>query len=761
MLTVRIARENGNSATAAFPVRGQAGLQDVPLRGAVIIRADERASGLPPLVSEVWVRVIRTGSYGSGTREPPETICRSRLWSRTAETVERVPDGTPLPFELILPASLEGLSAAELGGSRPASVVWRLEAQALLVDDKPVDATPMPLKVQRHRLTPLFPSLHPSVDHEWSAPPDPARPLPFEYSIRIRNRAWAPSGELPLDVRFVLPPNSSFEIKSIKLNLRRRIESVKSRHTDEVTFPLRVASPSASPPSSAPSTPANSDYELTPPLPSPSPVIFPIKAKATEAVVVEGIVPVKTAPTKWAVGETGENSLFRVSFTLEGTIECAGKRLAISSVPLPSIPVHLVAAVARPELLSPRPSPVLRHPGANVDARSSSTYLSLPAPARPQAGRRMSEQSDAFITEPARNRVRREPPVPIALPPLSPSAALSPNSSFSSLGEPAVSRSSTVETLGPDTPSSMDFNLTAVAPSSRLPPILSSASYHPPSHHPAHSPRHGPRTSRTSRHSRDHRPRSAGSTRSSLHTFDESYRSASNHSLASLASIASGSSTLSAGDRRGTREMSAPLPSTGSPLLASSASGLVGLTLADGSSGRERSSSPFVESFQATSPPPPHYPSPSSPPSPKLPSPPEPHIALADSFRNPFGPPSPFSLSVVGPDGDIEGVQYSGKRPPASPASSAHFSPRAAASPVSSRSAPPSMVTTSPRSHALSLSGGSPKPPSPPLGFFSSKQSTVTFSTSTGGDPPAQQPRKGSIVGLLSRLGARRKSTAQ
>lgn len=212
-------------------------------------------------------------------------------------------------------------------------------------------------------------------------------------------------------------------------------------------------------------------------------------------------------------------------------------------------------------------APPLPSPSAICERRLSATHLPLPSPTRmspirPCQGRRMSEHGEAHEA-PARTRVRRDPPAPLPLP----NNTLAPSPSQAT----PVSRSSTIETLGPDTPCTLEFLHTTSPPSpSHLSPKVPSYSHFSPGHAP-YPPRHGQRSSRSSGR---YRPRSAGSQRSSI--LGESARSVSNLSIASLASVSTKDS-----DALSTRDLSVPLSSASSATMLASADRMTGLSLVE------------------------------------------------------------------------------------------------------------------------------------------------------------------------------------
>ncbi|GAA5983949.1 hypothetical protein JCM11641_001404 [Rhodosporidiobolus odoratus] len=801
MLTLNISRSNGNSsAGGTFPFSGQYGIEDVLVRGSIIAGVDERAPERGQLVESIFARIARVEAFGGTSKK--EIICEQRVWKAATPAGEKVSKGE-WKFKLVVPKENKGLSRMDLTcGLRAVSVVWRVEACTLslfsffqvvkhaqflvadanIVNEPRIEAKATnDLKLIRRTSVKLLPSS--PFDLEWAAPllasPSTSAGPSASYRIRVPNRPFHTSAPLPIHVSFHLPAGCNISIENVGLTLKRTTRGAgpNAPHATHSTKfrSFTLPPPSASASSSTSSISASTTKKGRTPSPTRPPPFFPLRADAAADVEAERTLEMKLPTALYSHGETGGCNLFSMTFALTGKVSYKVKGTK-KSVELVSCPIHVcpplppVAANA-PQALAPvpqllrrnsdfpfqlSPTPLVAPPFAVEERRHSSTNLALPHPGRPHSGRRMSEQ-----IEPARTRARRDPPVPIVLPPLSPSTSLS-----SLPTEPNVSRSSTIETFGPDTPNSMEFLITPA-----LTPTLSTMPHSPPiPQYPlthVSPPRHSARPPRASaRHSRDHRPRSAGSTRSSIHGIEGSARSVSNISIASLTSIASGSGSSVISERRSTRELSAP-------------PGIIALSLGDG--GREMSASPPfpyraqqqpqypVDVPMATSPLPPHRPSPSPPSSSEPPSP-VPSLTMHDAFQNPFATStSPFSMSVVDPDGAVEGFlvmddtngasNRGSKLPPSRLAANEirdiYVSPRASPSTSSS-------YTTTPLTDVNGPGGGGGqrlKLPSPPLGSLKLPSFSGSCSA-TAGAPPAQTRRASLVGGLLSRI-TRRGSKAQ
>ncbi|GAA5913877.1 hypothetical protein JCM6882_004385 [Rhodosporidiobolus microsporus] len=867
MLLLSIVRPHGNGAAGEFPYFGRFGLDDVRVRGKIRTGLDERAHRAPPLVKAVFVRIVcKERAWGKEVRR---VIDERRVWSAPEGMEYAVLEDGEYPFEMVVRADCGGPSKTEtMSPPKGVEVKWRVETYAITRSEKldkdgerkdslVTGKATSELKLYRHSSVPLNPTSSSALEWSQTTPTaststDTTPVPPFDYSIRIANQPFGPGTLLPVEVAFRLPPAAGTEVKSISWKLRRTTWNIpaaegeaprsKIHDFDFEAVPLATANPSP-PPSGSRRTPS-------PPRP---PISFPLASSPAAPVEITEAFGLRLIRNGYTVGETIQSDLYRLSYELSAQIQYKTPSTGTTTLLLPRHLIHLnacsVAPIRRPlppalvPLLLRRNSDFAALPSSSSSARSTSSssraaaaaaagatstsslpasaaaaalserkhsstsFLPLPSSGRPSSGRRMSEHSEVALTEPARTRARRDPPVPIAVPGpglahhSSPSSSEPPlpspsSSSVPPLEHPSVSRSSTVETLGPDTPNSMEFLITPITASSRphFPPVLSAqasssvaanqqqlstsssaAGPHRYSHSHAHPHSHARHSSRSSL--TRHRPRTAESVRSNL-------------SIASLASIASGASSLSdrgaGGGGRSLREMSAPLPVTSSSslLLASTSDGVLGLSLAD-SSTTTGAAPTFAytapdeadgrgegeDTPMATTPLPPHLPSPSPPSSPEL-APPIPHVSVLEDFRDPFAgavsssssaahsASSPFSVSVIGPDGERADVDGSGgetfifgpshgeaKQPPSRTSSNGggpgemYVSPRQSGPPASSRR---------PSGFAPTPLGGVFKPSLQPTAVPSAAAAAA------GGAAQSAPSRKGSLVGdFFSRIARR------
>ncbi|BGP43661.1 hypothetical protein JCM10450v2_007842 [Rhodotorula kratochvilovae] len=811
MITLQILPASGNANN--FPFTGVLGVSDVIVRGRLVAALDERASGKPPEARRIAVRLVRVDGWeGKVSRETVRDVVDEKtLWTpEDGADAERF-SPREYRFSLRVPHDTQGLSKMQFKvGACQASVTWRIEAYVDTVKDGRIEAQySRPLSLVRHSTIPLLPRPYPH--HSWSSTACANSPAPFDYDLRIPNEPFGVLEPVAVDTHFRLPPGSGVQIKSFKLWLRRDVTNLKSgAHVETVHEfaideepepaarrsrpPKRFASVfSRSSTSVTPSTtttpPSEDERTLHGRTPSPpsdvehpalAPHRFPIVAHDTVEVAEKGRFRMRIpgqGPHRWTVGETGESSVFRISFAIAGKITYKQRNGGSSTLDLAPVPVHVCAAVdskltretsrtsmattlvsrlgdrrnsdfalqLKFDRTSPGPTnPPLASPDAGIERRLSAAHLPRPSPIRPNQGRRMSEQSEGSGA-PARTRVRRDPSAPLPVP-----NATIPSPSSESSTMPAVSRSSTVESFGPDTPSTMEFLTTPVVSAHLSPKLPSSFPHHPPSHSPQAS-RHGHRASRSS--AARYRPRSAGSQRSSI--LGDSARSVSNLSIASLASVSSASS-----------DPLRPMPPAGSSsTLLASADRMLGLSLGDEGTPMPGSPSLFAQREEEEADAPmldypvqsPHLPSPSPPSSPEPPSP-MPNLAIASAFSN------PFALDDSAPFGV-------GKEPPVivpemyvSPRHAARLAQaRPSTAPAFSQSALPAGVVAPASPLAQHGADALPKHAnlllSPPMGEASMPSSRRgSLAPSSPGSSSAPGTRKGSIGVFISNILSRRGS---
>jgi len=185
---------------------------------------------------------------------------------------------------------------------------------------------------------------------------------------------------------------------------------------------------------------------------------------------------------------------------------------------------------------------------------------------RPSAGRRRSEQSESF-GQPAKTRARVEEPKAKRRPATATGIVPPfPVPDLSTLPH-SLSPSSTYDSLGPDTPTTLEFLLTPIPTVTCDEPASPPRSGSFPLANPVHRGHHHASSSP--------RPPSSRSTRS----LRQAYRPRSSGTL-SIASTASTASSM-AESPRFTREMSAPPATTSSSTILESSHELLGLSLSD------------------------------------------------------------------------------------------------------------------------------------------------------------------------------------
>lgn len=176
--------------------------------------------------------------------------------------------------------------------------------------------------------------------------------MPFDYDLRVANEPFGVLEPLAVETHFRLPEASGVQIKSFKIWLCRDVINVKSGahfqtthdfaiEADEPSRPGRskkrlasVFSRSSSSvgPSATTTPPSEDDRALHGRTPSPpsdpesgalAPHRFPLSANDASDVVERGRFNVRIpgqGPHRWTVGETGQSSVFRISFALAGKV---------------------------------------------------------------------------------------------------------------------------------------------------------------------------------------------------------------------------------------------------------------------------------------------------------------------------------------------------------------------------------------------------------------------------------------------------------
>ncbi|GAA5942870.1 hypothetical protein JCM1841_002621 [Sporobolomyces salmonicolor] len=213
---------------------------------------------------------------------------------------------------------------------------------------------------------------------------------------------------------------------------------------------------------------------------------------------------------RWSLGETGENRFLRCSFAIRPKIlykRSTGPFASDKILDLQPLPMQVAAVTAttpfkaarHPHLASRMgerrisdfsltinlvatgsPAPPLPSPSAHEIRRLSAATEAQ----RPLAGRRRSEQSEVF-GQPARTRARTEEPWPLRRP--STATGVLPSSLAPEVAQmpSSISPSSTYDSLGPDTPNTVEFLLTPVPAQPFPTPIM----FHCPlslEHNPPH-----------------------------------------------------------------------------------------------------------------------------------------------------------------------------------------------------------------------------------------------------------------------------------
>ncbi|GAA5843116.1 hypothetical protein JCM3766R1_005242 [Sporobolomyces carnicolor] len=803
MLTVSILPARGNPNAPEFPFDGLFGWTDVTLRGKVSVKYDQRHPHPKPVeLCSAAVRLVRIDVLNRTTLR--EVVREEIVWLPTDGFASQKMGEWDKEFELVVPPSTPGLSRMGMMlGKVPghsAMTSWKLEATLTFPRDRPASAPPREVSLLRHSLPALSSPTIPSL--AWTcvnAPDSSHHPIPLEYDIRVANRplGWNDSSEISFHFR--APASATFHLKSLELILSREVTLLQGPTNSTVIddVPLDFFRLDDSPklgfsPFHTPSTTPTEEVDRLlwrrspspPDRPGPSPSVakssWPLSLSEGENGWVETRAELKFRPRpssnhRWSLGETGENKFIRISYTIRPRISY--KRSGGSFAPerhldLERLPIRL-AAVNVPERLNASlraPLPVLFVParsGRSMGERRHSDFnlrlnLSPPSPVeilasdepspasstlddrpfKPSTGRRRSEQSESF-GQPARTRARTEEPKMKRRPATATGVVPAFSAPDASTMPKILSPSSTFDSLGPETPTTLEVLLTPVPTVSC--DGLRSGSFPLANpvhrgHHPSSSPR--PPSTRSARSNRQaYRPRSSGTL-----------------SIASTTSTASSMTDST----RFTREMSAPPAATSSSTILESSHELLGLSLSDSRSA--------------------HSPTPSgltipAPGSPSLSS----RIELSHDECASFSagvPPHDFNsyciTSMENPSSHLTGMDRSAIAPWHSPPLAQGESRSRATSPLANavyRSHAPSQspprLAREPSSASTfcapleSLSRAT-SPPSPPISVKDASMLSIPSASSTSNRSRSSlspesaalssQKRKGSVGGLLSLL---------
>ncbi|GAA5972524.1 hypothetical protein JCM21900_003233 [Sporobolomyces salmonicolor] len=772
MLVVSILPLRGNTNTPEFPFDGAFGLTDVCVRGKVVTKLDKQHPNPKPVEAvEAIVRLVRVDALNRSTFR--EIVCEKTLWKPpTGQTSSKLGEWEG-EFELAVPASTPGLSRMGIMvGKVPghcATISWKLEAVVSFPKERPTSAPPRELSFLRHSVpsssSPSIPSLSWSSTSSTITPPFPS----LDYDVHVANRplGWNDSSEL--SYRFRVPQSTTFHLKSIELVLCREVTILNSASTSTFVdeLPLDLFREDGVPATTRP--PHKSRSPLVPrhssPEPPASPVITPAVIPTDEHGRPLPVVPGSPSPPEKAINP-------RTSWPLILYKRSTGPFASDKTFDLQPLPMQVAAVTATTPVKAARhphlasrmgerrisdfsltinlvatgsPAPPLPSPSAHEVRRLSAATEAQ----RPPAGRRRSEQSEVF-GQPARTRARTEEPRPLRRP--STATGVLPSSLAPEVAQmpSSISPSSTYDSLGPDTPNTVEFLLTPV-PAQPFPTPIS-----PPGRNgsfPLATPM--PRVPHS--HSSASRPPSSRSNRSSRHSYRP--RSAGTLSIASTASTASSA----ADSGRFQREMSAPASTGSSTTILESSHELLGLSLSD-----DRMTSSSL---------------PRPVPSPRQPGDFAISISSSPAASPPLSPPSVPNASpsfvardaAIPADSKLSFGNYTlgAKSTPTLPIDRSSTMPWDDGYAVSPRKGPKGAPRRAPAVPSVSLPprarflSGTPPPPSPPSSL---KPSNVLFTSGpeSAADrsllhaeaslPPAK--RKGSVGGLFSLI-TRRGSKVQ
>lgn len=130
MIVISLVRPTGNSSPGEFPYAGRFGIDDVRVYGRVKTGVDERASGKPPPVCNLVVRVIKKESTPAGKRDV--VVAEKLLWTPPDGAKTAILGEQDLKFDLVVPPTTPGIC----GGPSLAMYAmdtrtnWRVEACA-------------------------------------------------------------------------------------------------------------------------------------------------------------------------------------------------------------------------------------------------------------------------------------------------------------------------------------------------------------------------------------------------------------------------------------------------------------------------------------------------------------------------------------------------------------------------------------------------------------------------------------------------------
>ncbi|GAA5888326.1 hypothetical protein JCM16303_004208 [Sporobolomyces ruberrimus] len=813
MFIVSIVPARGNPNAPEFPFDGLFGLTDVTLRGKLSVKYDQRHPHPKPVdVTSAVVRLVRIDVLNrASTREVVKEVV---VWLPSGGLSSAKFGEWEGEFELVVPPTTLGLSRmGMMMGKVPghsASTSWKLEGVLTFPRERPASAPPREVSLLRHSLPSLSSPTIPALAWTSVLSPYASHPIPLEYDIRVPNRplGWNDSSEISFHFR--APSSATFSLKSLELILSREVTflygSTTSTIVDDVPLDFFQLDDSPklgfSPFHTPVSTPTEEVDRLLyrspspPDRPSSSPArsSWPLSLVERESGLVEMRAQLKFRPRpssnhRWSLGETGENKFIRIRYTIRPRISykrSSGSFASERHLDLERLPIEL-AAVNVPERLNATlrpPQPTRSTSSRSMGERRHSDFnlrlnLSPPRPAdlpdastdpspltledrpfRPSTGRRRSEQSDS-LGQPARTRARTEEPKIKRRPATStgvipafsvPDVATMPTN--------GLSPSSTYDSLGPETPTSLEFLITPIPTLTCDGPAPHVRSGSFPLANPVHRNHH-------STVSTSPRPPSTRSTRS----LRQAYRPRSSGTL-SIASTTSTTSSIT-DSARFTREMSTPPAATSSSTILESSHELLGLSLSDSRGVHSPQPSGLTVPGSARS-------SPAS--SPDL-SRSQPGFFASSEPRHSFDSysissnrspllssphnTSAVDRSLIAPWHSPPLPEYERRSRATSPLANSTLAPRGSSPPTRKQHSPPPPLAREPSSASTfyarpsrNTRGGSPPSPpmstteTPPLqshGFSSTTSSRSRISLSPESAILSKdQKRKGSVGGLLS-----------
>ncbi|KZV69676.1 hypothetical protein PENSPDRAFT_665619 [Peniophora sp. CONT] len=388
MVHITLTGAGGNGAR--FGYDGFLGLTPVVVKGVVATHIDSDGKPLPARALTAHVRCyeVRHSRFGqTHTHVMADHV--QTLWSSPHDTASPLGE-FEAPFRIVVPVDSAGASTAAFPDYR---VFWRVEAA---IAHPPIagvgtrTSKQVDIPITRYA-APTPPPFAPGPSHHFLSSNKPRAPL-LHYRVRVPPEAVGPQDILSvtLDVR---PADPAVVVRSASLTVERRIELRDPPSTSSNASIDSFASSSSS---------STSGRPLLPPTPA-SPALFssgstPPSAYAdtikTATTIVAGAEsgagrfardenglytrtlalqwPASRTTSRWALGETLDTPLARISFSVKARVVVSGPN-GTDSVELRDEPLVVVATNAAQRRLA-----LARW--REVQARDEALGIGTPAP---------------------------------------------------------------------------------------------------------------------------------------------------------------------------------------------------------------------------------------------------------------------------------------------------------------------------------------------------------------------------------------------